>query len=266
MSRLKLLAAATLLLVAVACRDDSVAFVYRYPEGDSTTYRLLANATAQWDIGTRGSGSYTVEFEVTETVESEDDDGAVVSVEMRPVDVEEQGLPSPGAQTRSFTLRLGPKGEVLEVIEVDDIPASILEPDQLVFIGTYRPPLPLDDVRLHDEWEARQDVELTGVSQAIVTLGTLERLDKDDDGDKAELGYSGDGPLRWSTRLPQGDAELTGTADTRSEAIFDLELGNLRGASSSTIGDFNVRVVPDDEEVPITGTLHLELELEVERN
>ncbi len=253
------------LVAPVACRTDSVTLAYQYPEGSSVTYRLIADAEAAWDIGTRGGGSYRVVFEVTETVESEDDDGAIVAVEMRPIDVEESGLPSPGAQTRSFTLRLGSKGEVLEVIDVDGIPASVLEPDQLLFIGTYRPPLPVDDVRLDDTWEAEQELQLADVQQQIMTIGSLQGLDKDADGDIAELEYEGAGPLLWSTRLPQGDAELTGSAQTRSDALFDLDEGNLRSAASDTVGDFDVRVVPDDAEAPITGSLHLELDLEVSR-
>ena len=248
-------------LVATACRADTVELAYRYPAEGSITYRMDAHASAQWDIGGRGSGSYDVSFEVTETVESAEGDGVVVSVLMVPLEVKEQGLPSPGAKQRSFALRIDPNGEVLEVLEVDGVPAQALDPDELAFIGTYRPPLPLEAVQLRDTWRSEQEVQLDAVFQQVASTGQLDGLRRDEGGRIARLTYSGEGPLVWATTLPQGEAELTGSATSVSEAELDIDAGFLRTASSTTSGDFEVRVDPGGEQVPIVGTLQLDLDL-----
>ena len=252
------------LMLASACRPDTVDLSYGYEAGREFNYRLVAVAESDWEIGGRGEGSYEITFRVSETIESVDEDGAITEIELRPIDVIERGLPSPGARARTFRLRVGPAGEVLEVIEVDGMPASSLEPDQLAFIGTYRPPLPLESVTLASEWRSRQEVQLGPVFQQITTLGVLESLDRDGSGAFAELDYVGEGPLSFTTTLPQGTAELTGSAITRTKSIFDLDGDYLRGSSSSTEGNFEVRVVPVTGGAPISGSLRLELNLDLE--
>jgi hypothetical protein len=186
-------------------------------------------------------------------------------VTMEPVEVTEDNLPSPGAQSRSFTLRVGPSGEVLDVLKVDGVPASALDADQLVFIGTYRPPLPLEPIALHDKWEARQELRVRSAFHEIATEGELVGLGRDEDGKIAHLLYEGIGPLSWTTELPQGAAELTGSVRTTSRADFDIDGGFLRGSSSSTNGTFDVRVVTESGTLPLTGRLRLDLDLELER-
>jgi hypothetical protein len=248
-------------LVATACRPDTVELAYRYPAEGTITYRMDAHASAEWDIGGPGSGSYDVTFEVTETVESSEGDGVVVSVLMVPLEVEEQGLPSPGAKQRSFALRIDPNGDVLEVLEVDGVPAQALDPDELAFIGTYRPPLPLEPVQLRDSWRSQQEVQLGAVFQQVASSGRLDGLHRDEGARIARLNYSGEGPLVWATTLPQGKAELTGSATSVSEAQLDIDGGFLRTASSTTSGNFEVRVDPGGEQAPIVGTLQLDLDL-----
>jgi hypothetical protein len=198
-------------------------------------------------------------------IQESDSTGTVVKVSMEPIEVTEQNLPSPGAETRAFTLRLDPSGEVLDVVEVGGVPASALDADQLVFIGTYRPPLATGPVRLDDEWEAQQRVGLPEAFQQIATVGELVRLGRDADGDIAHLRYTGEGPLEWVTELPQGEAELSGSARTVSRAALDIDDGFLRRADSSTTGIFEVRVVTETGTLPLTGVLRLKLDLEIER-
>jgi hypothetical protein len=261
----KLLAAAcVLVLAATACRSDAVDLTYRFPPEESLVYEMVADAEANWDIAGKGSGSYTVVFEVTETIESVDEAGAVVDVTMKPTDVQEEGgFIAPATADRTFKLQVGPHGEVRDVIEVGGIPASALDPDQRLFIGTYRPLLPLDPVSLDDEWPGSQEFQGEEF-QRITTLGTLEALNSDEDGDYAELSYSGKGPLVWQTSLPEGQAELTGAARITGSARLDIEDGFLRSAVSSTEGDFDVNVIPEEAGNPIAGTLHLRLDLELE--
>ena len=258
--RLLLVASA---LVLVGCRSDSVSLDYRYEEGSELEYELVATARSSWDIAGRGEGSYKVTFDVTEVVESSTDEEAVIEISLIPTEVVERGLPSPGNSPRSFTLRVGSNGEVLEVLAVDDMPAESLDPDQLVFIGTYRPPLALDPVTLHDTWRSSQEVQVGPVFQQVDTLGTLEALDRDDRGKFALIDYIGDGPLSFTTTLPQGTAELTGSAQTSTAAIFDLDNGVLRSSNSTTEGTFEVRVVPALGGAPITGTLDFQLNLDL---
>ena len=255
-----------LLLAAVAlnaCRPDSVELNYRYPEQTVITYRMDAAASARWNIGGEGSGSYHVVLDVTERVNGEENGGAVVTVDMTPISVDEDNLPSPGSDPRSFSLRIGPSGDVREVLEVDGVPATALDPDELAFIGTYRPPLPLEPVGLGDEWESEQNVQVGSVFQQVVTLGELEGLRRDGDAKVAELTYRGRGPLVWATQLPQGEADLTGSATSRGAAEIDIDRGLLRSATSSTRGRFEVRVSPSDQQAPVAGSLQLDLELQL---
>jgi hypothetical protein len=254
---------ACVVVVAPACRPDKLDLRYRFEPGAVLTYRLTAEADAFWDIGTPGTGSYSVTFRVTETIVSVDEQGAVVAVRMQPQEVEEAGLPSPGSEDRTFTLRVGENGQVRDVIEVDGVPATAFDHDELAFIGTYRPPLPLDAVGLHQSWRARQEVSLAVLSQELSTEGRLLGLRREDSR-LAELGFSGEGPLTWETTLPQGDARLTGDTTTTGRAELDLDGGYLRSATSTTSGDFAVRVTPSTGNVPITGTLHLDLELHLD--
>jgi hypothetical protein len=250
-----------LLVLGAACRPDTVELAYRFPEGVSR-YRMEAAATARWDIGEAGAGSYRVVFDVSEEVREADGDTAVVEVTMTPVDVEEDGLSSPGARDLAFALRVDRNGRVLQVLEVDGVDATQLGQEEVAFIGTYRPALPEDPVALGDVWTSRP-VEAEGVPQ-LATTGKLDSLYEDSGGPVAELSYSGEGPLERAMELPQGTARLTGAATTRAAASFDLERGALRSATSSLAGTFRIRVTPEAAgATPVTGTLSLDLQLEV---
>ena len=254
-----------MLLLLVACRPDSVDLVYDFDEGTTQTFRMTAHAEAEWDIAGRGKGSYDVSFDVTETVESADESGSVVVVEMVPTGAEERGLPSPGLERRSFSIRLGPNGEVLEVLRLDDVAANDLEQDELAFIGTYRPPLPETDVALGDDWSQERQIQLGEEFREIQTTGELTGFRRVGSDRLARIDFTGRSPLGWVTALPQGRASLTGDASTLGTALFNIGSGSLEEATSSTRGEFSVRVLPEDGEAPIVGTLRLDLELTVER-
>lgn len=252
------------LFLTIACKADTVDLNYRFPPG-KIRYRMEAHAIARWELEGRGRGSYNAVFEVTERVTEDAGAGAIVSVVMTPIEVDEQGLPSPGLEPRSFTLRAGPNGEVLEVLQVDGVPAGVLDNDQIGLIATYRPPLPLEPVRLNGTWNAQQQLELPSVFQQIATVGTLTRLDRDAAGPIAHLDYSGSGQLVRSIALPQGQADLDGATYIRISADVDIDKGTLREATSSTDGTFDVRVLPPDKTAPVVGTLQLNLDVSLER-
>lgn len=256
---------AIVVFTSIACREDTIPLNYQFRPGAEIRYRMEARAVADWDLTEPGRGSYRAVFEVTERVMEDDGNGAVVTVAMEPVSVDEQGLPSPGLDPRAFTLRAGPNGEVLEVLEVDGVPAGVLDNDQLGLIATYRPPLPLDPVRLNGTWNAQQQLELPSVFQQVATIGRLTRLDRDAEGRVARLEYTGNGPLVRSLVLPQGQAQLEGSTELAIDADFDIDDGVLRQARSSTSGTFEVRVVPPDQRAPVVGTLDLDLKVELER-
>lgn len=251
------------LLVLTACRPDTVELRYRFEEGTTLNYSMQASATARWNINGEGSGSYIVDFDVTETVQETGDGSSIVTVEMEPIDATEKGLPSPGLERRTFSLRVGPEGEVLEVLDVNGITAAALDHDELAFIGTYRPPLPSEPVGIHGSWTASRKIDLNEVSQQLAVTGELDKLGRDPHAKLAFVEFDGTGPLLWSTELPQGDATLDGIATTNGAATLDIERGFLRDARSTTVGDFDVRISPGAGRAPIGGTLHLELRLEI---
>lgn len=261
----RLCAPLALLFLLSACRADTLSLHYRFSEGSVLKYEMHAAALATWNIGRPGRGSYDVTFEVVEAVQSVDETGAVVAVSMSPKTSTSQGLPAPGPDARSFTLQVGNNGEVRKVLEVDGISAQDLDPNDVAFIGTYRPPLPLEAVGLQGSWNSQQQVQVGSVLQELATLGTLTGVDRDEEGASAEMTYTGEGSVRWQAELPQGAADLSGKAETSSQAVLDIAGGFLRSAASTTQGDFDVSVAPQEGGAPLTGDLHLELDLELRK-
>ena len=244
----------------VGCRPDTVELAYDFPTGTTLNYQMVSTVDANWDIGSEGEGSYRVVFDVTEEVQEVDDESAVVSLDLTRTEVEEDNFTPPSDS--SFTVRVDEHGAVLEVIEVDGVAASLLEPEQRSLILTYRPLVAVEPVRLHEEWDALQEFEGAEFEQ-LKLVGKLEKLDRDEQGDFAALSYTGSGPLIGSRELPEGNAELSGSTRTVGEAIVDLDDGLLRTARSSTNYDFDVNVIPQDAANPIAGTLEIEQDLEL---
>jgi hypothetical protein len=260
--------ASLLLIMALffaSCRADTIELRYRYDSDvEHIEYVLTARANAQWQIGEPGRGAYTVRFQVDETIQPQEDGGAIVDVTMTPLEVEENGLLPPGSDERSFRLELGPNGEKLDVLEVGGIPATDLDDNELALIGTYRPPLPLEPVGLGDTWDAREQLSLESVFQQLATTGVLEGLQRNEDGNRvASLSYEGSGPLEQTLALPQGNASLEGETSVSIDADLDIDRGVLLRATSTTEGTFDARVIPQGEEAPIVGTLQLELQLDI---
>lgn len=250
-----------LLVLLAACRPDTVDLAYRFPEG-VRQYRMEASATARWEIGRSGTGSYRVVFDVSEEVREDEGDTAVVGVTMSPVEVEEDGLSSPGAGDLAFALRIDRNGRVLDVLEINGIDATELGQEEVAFVGTYRPKLPQQPVALGDRWSSGP-ADPESLPQ-LATTGELESLYADAGGAVAELSYTGEGPLERELELPQGTATLTGSARTRAEASFDIDDGVLRSATSTLAGTFLIRVTPGTRgATPVTGTLDLDLDVTV---
>lgn len=252
-------------LIAIACRSDEVTLSYQYETDQTLRYTMEATAHAEWDIGGAGEGSYRWAAEVFERVVEVDDEGALVEVTLAPTDVEEKGLLSPGSDEKTFSIRVDDKGRVLEVIEIDGVPAEDLDPEEVAFIGTYRPPLPTDTIRLREEWVAPPPPITQEGFQQLVSLVELDRLDRDADGRMASISYSGESPLTRTTTLPEGDAELAGSASISGEAIVDIDGGFVRESTTTTEGDFEVRALPSNEGSPLSGSLHQVLELHLVR-
>jgi hypothetical protein len=255
----------SLLLLMSGCRAETLRLGYQFAPGTILKYQMHASATANWNIGSPGQGSYEVAFEVVEAVQSVDDTGAVVAVSMTPLSTTSAGLPAPGPDARSFTLEVGQNGEVRKVLEVDGISAQELDPNDVAFIGTYRPPLPLEEVEIRGSWSSSQQVEVGSVVQELATLGTLMGVGRDGDGTTATMAYKGSGPVTWKAALPQGAADLSGIASTSSRAVLDVDGGFLRTAASTTSGDFTVEVIPEGGGDPVDGDLHLELVLNLRK-
>ena len=273
MRRVTLLSLAVVSLLQVSCRPETVALAYKFPEGSSLNYEMVSRVEARWDFGSQegeseeatassGEGSYEVVFDVTEEVQSVEEDGAVVALQLRRTSVEDDNLTPPSDS--SFTVKVNEFGSVTEVIEVDGVAANLLEPEQKSVIRTYRPLLAIEPVRLYQEWPGSQEFQGPEFEQ-LSLVGRLEKLDRDEQGDFAELSYSGSGPLIGAFELPEGNAELSGSAETTGEAIIDLDDGLLRTATSTTRYEYEATVVPLAAGTPLTGPLTVEQELELTR-
>lgn len=265
--RTRLLVTVLALAGAVSCspRSEPVELAYRFSEDRPSRYTLEASARADWDFGGGGTGSYQALYSVLEEVESNDESGAVIRVTMRSRWIREDNLPAPARGRTSFRLRLGRDGSVLEVLEVQGAPVRELTADELVFIGTFRPPLPARAVRPGAEWEAASGGELGAVFRRIVTRGTLEEVERTPSTTLAALSFAGGAPLVWTTSLGEARAQMSGSADTEARAIFDVDQGRLNQATSSTAGSFTVRVLPGAGQGPLSGRLDLQLELDLRR-
>jgi hypothetical protein len=256
------------LSVACACtaaRPQPVQLDYSFDEPTRTGYRLQARARAEWDIQGRGAGSYDATYEIFERVLAVDDRGALISVTMTAQEIDERNLPAPGRSPTSFRLRVSHDGAVREVLGIQGKPAGSLRPDELVFLGTFRPPLPSRPVDPGERWRSASSATMGAVFRQIATRGTLRALEQRGSTTLATLAYSGQAPLVWTTALPGGRAELSGSADTRGEALFDVERGRLEEATSTTDATFEVRVLPRGDRPAAAGTLRLSLELDLHR-
>jgi hypothetical protein len=260
------IAAGLLVVLAIAggCRPDTVELVYRFEEGREFRYTLTARGRVDYEFTTTtGSGNYLAVFDVTETIDTTDDDSAVVSVSMTPIRSVENGLQSPAGEELSFRSRIGPSGEVLEVLELNGVPASELGPEQIALIGTMRPKLPLEDETIGATWDAGQEFPLPSTFSEVSTTGELQALDVDSGGRLAQIGFRGGGPLSGTIAIAGGNAELTGALEVQGDAVLDVDGGFLRSATSSNAGDFQARLVPVNE-APLTGAIHLELDIDLE--
>jgi hypothetical protein len=257
-----ILAVSVVAAAAVSCRPDTVELAYSFREGDILRYRLEAEARAEWDIEGEGSGFYRVVFAVTEEVEDVDDTGAIVALDLRRLDAEENNFPVP--QDSSFTVRVDAHGAVTDVLEVGGVEASELSPEERSTLRTYRTLLALQPVELGEQWPASQEFQGAEFESIDVT-GTLEALNRDEKGRFAELSYRGRGPLIDTRQLPQGDAQLDGRSRTRGRATMDLDGGFLRASTSSTEYDYDVRVIGEGAGNTVTGDLHLELDLSLRK-
>ncbi len=226
---------------------------------------MRATARAEWDIGGGGRGQSSLEIRVLEEVVGVDAGGATLDVTMIPQQTTGSGLLAPGAERRSFKLRVAPDGSVREVLEINGLPARVLKPEDRTLIGTFRVPLPRSEVGLFDKWTASLGVGGEVGLGGSLLHGEVTRLDVRSDRDTAHLRYSGEGPLSWTVALPQGDAALDGEAATDIWAHFDIVGGFLAEARSTTRGIFDLRVDRGRVEAPISGELSFELEIEVER-
>lgn len=251
------------LLVLVSCSKETVEPVYSYPAG-TARYRLEATGAARWNVGGRDSGSYRISYRVKETIRRTGS-GALVTLELTPTDVEQDKLLPLGSETRSFTLRLGAKGEVLEVVEVDGLPPRDLNPDELTLIAAFRPPLPIGAVAVRDRWRSDQAVELDGVSERLTTRGRLDALGVDSAGEFARLSYEGSGTLTGRPSFEFGRAGLEGPITTRGTGIFDLGGGFLRQGRLVTTARFEVELDRRRQLPAIVGTMRTELRVDVER-
>ncbi|MDQ3954771.1 MAG: hypothetical protein M3285_04385 [Actinomycetota bacterium] len=250
-------------LLLPSCRSDAVTLAYQFPQDSSLTYELVASAKATWNLeGTTGEGSYEVTYRVSEQVQESDGEGAVVAIQLQRTAVEEDNLPAPG--DTSFTVRVSSDGSVVEVIEVNGVTAGLLAREQRSIIRTYRPQLALEPVRLYKQWAPEQAFQGSEFEQ-VKLLGKLAGLDTDEEGDFAELSFSGTGPLLGTAQVAEYSAELDGALDTSIDAVLDLDAGVLRSSSSFTNYDFDVSITPEDASSPIAGTLHIEEKLDLQK-
>lgn len=254
----------TLVLLLPACRPETVDLVYRFPEGSRLHYELVSTVEASWDLEGRepDRGSYRVVFDLVEAVESADEDGAIVSLDLNRTSAEEDNFPAP--DDSSMTVGVANDGSVVEIVEVDGVAANFIEPERRSIIRTYRPQLASEPVRLYQEWSAEQGFQGPEFEQ-VSLVGKLEALNSDDQGNYAELRFRGSGPLIGTAEVAEGPAELDGELTTNIDASIDLEEGVLRSSSSTTTYDFDVSVTPQDTTNPTTGTLHIEETLELHR-
>jgi hypothetical protein len=251
-----------LAFLAAACRPETVLLEYRFAPGTTVTYELVASVHAEWDVAGEGEGSYRATFDVTQRVESSDEDGSVLAVQLHRTDFEQDNFAPPGDS--SFKVRIDEHGAVLQVLEVDGVAASLLTDEQRSVIRGVLPKLPLEPVALYAQWPALQEFEGPQFERISFT-GRLERLDVDEKGELANISYTGRGPLIGTADLPEGDAELDGTTSTTGEATLDLDEGVLRAATSTSRSDFDVTVIPEDAATSIEGSLHIEETIDLNR-
>jgi hypothetical protein len=180
------------------------------------------------------------------TVVSIGHDGALVRVR-----VGEQGAPP-----ASFLVRFDDGGQVHAVQAEDGGGVSPLGLAEIFPAAAASPPT--HGLSPGKRWKIDEPVRLPGADADARLRGTgrLTRLVSRDGDDLAYVSTTASLPLRTSTTATEGSVALRGTQRLRQQAVYDLGDGAVREATSTTVGRFDLTLLPPsgDHALAVRGT------------
>ena len=239
------------LAAVAACGTGTVKVAYRPVPGDRATFKVDVSVRAVTRIGqqpARRTSDHEV-FTATHEVLGTGDDGSQVRVR----------LMAPGADPRTYVVRIDRAAQLAEVQLVEGLPASVLGDLGLseIFPAAAAAP-PRRPIHPGDRWTIDDSVSLGGPGRSqltgagrLVSLGILH-------GHKVAT-------LETHYRLPvdrtTGTSRLVGTQSTVATATRRLSDGTIEEEKADTTATYAVSVAPppgtDGPTIP--GTLEVEI-------
>jgi hypothetical protein len=249
------LAGVSALAALAGCGDADGRVVVRFepPVGAVFEYRTDVDATTTADLPCEDSPARSdhATIESHHEVLSSDADGVRVEVE----------LSREGVGTRTFVVRFDRAAQLTAVEQVEGVPAEALGELGLSELFPAAAGAPPDrPLAPGDTWAIDDEVRIEGgAATRLVGEGRLRELGVVDGHDTATIVSTTRLGVRTTTPASSGTRSLDGEQRSDVEAVYDLDTGALRRATTATVGDYRVVLGPPPGGAgdPCAGTLRI---------
>ena len=221
------------------CEPDTVRLTYRPQVGDVVRYEVRVSAVTEARIGTAplDRREETVLLTAEHTVVQAGSDGVRVQVV----------LTGDGEEDRRFVVVFDRSAQLQEVESIEGLPEEALGTFGIAEIFPAAAGAPPDEALAPGErWVIDEAVLLPGatVPTALVGDGRLLELGVVDGEDVARIESHARLPLSAVRPSSRGELRLDGVQEGEYRATHDLDDGSVRTASSTTVGRYDIDVVP----------------------
>jgi hypothetical protein len=260
--RLVVLLALVVGATATACQPDTVRLTYRPQVGDVQRYEVRVHSVTEVRIGTAPVERRQEDVVLTaeHTVVQAGSDGIRVQVV----------LSGDGEEPRRFQVVFDRSAQLREVESIEGLPEEALGTFGIAEIFPAAAGAPPDQLLAPGgRWVIDEEVLLPGAPAptSLRGRGRLLELGVVDGEHVARIESRAQLPLSAVRPSSRGEVRLEGVQDGDYRATHDLDDGSVREASSSTVGRYDIDVVPPPgsgaRRVP--GTLVVRVESETRR-
>ena len=257
------LAPVVVLLVSItACRPDTVRLTYRPEVGDVERYEVRVRSESEVRIGIAPPErrEESVVLVAEHTVVQAGSDGVRVEVV----------LTQEGEPQRRFVVVFDRSAQLRRVESIEGLPEEALGTFGIAEIFPAAAGAPPDELLAPgDRWTIDEEFSLPG-SPAPTRLdgtGRLLELGVVDGADVARIESHARLPLSAVRPSSRGELRLDGVQEGDYRATHDLDDGSVRSASSTTVGRYDLDVVPPPGQGgrAVPGSLEVRVESETRR-
>lgn len=239
-----------------SCAEGTVRLTFRPEVGDTYRYEVQVRTVSEVTLGTAAADrrEEDVVLVAEHTVLQSGDDGVQVRVRLQ----------EPGAPDRIFEVVFDRAAQLEQVQSIDGVPderLGMLGVSEIFPAAAGAPP----DRRLEPgaSWTIDDAIQLPGGAAAtqLTGSGRLVELGVVDGEGVARLASVARLPLESEVPSPTGTLRLQGLQITDYSATHDLDDGAVREATSNTVGNFKIELLPPagQELEPVAGSLLVEV-------